>query len=285
MPELPEVETIRRDLASVLPLHKIGGVEIYHAKSVAPSAAKFKKILLGNKIQKVERRGKLLILPLTDNKNILLIHLKMTGQLIYFSHAHKIAGGHGANIDLDLPSKSTHVEIDFANGAKLYFNDQRRFGYCKIIPIEDLSPILKKFGPEPLAPTFTLAVLRAILQNSAASVKAQLLNQIKIAGIGNIYADEICFAAGVRPMRRANSLTDAEIKKIFLATHKILRAAIAARGTTMSDFVDGRGAAGGYQKYLKVYGRAKEKCRRCGALILKTRAAGRGTHYCPECQK
>lgn len=144
MPELPEVETIRRDLASVLPHHKITAIKIYHASAVQPSVVKFKKILLKNKIAKVERHGKLLILPLSDKKNILLIHLKMTGQLIYFGARHKIAGGHGATIDLNLPNKSTHVEIDFANRAKLFFNDQRRFGYCKIITNKELPEILKK---------------------------------------------------------------------------------------------------------------------------------------------
>lgn len=285
MPELPEVETIRRDLASVLPRHKITAIKIYHTSAVQPSGTRFKKILLKNKIAKVERRGKLLILPLNDKKNILLIHLKMTGQLIYFSARHKIAGGHGATVDLNLPNKFTHVEIEFANHAKFYFNDQRRFGYCKIIKSDELPNILKKFGPEPLTPAFTLAVLKKIFQTSTASVKAQLLDQTKIAGIGNIYADEILFSAQVRPMRRINSLTETEIKKIFSCTNKILTSAVKNRGTTMSDFVDGRGTVGGYQKYLRVYDRAKMKCAKCKSLILKTRIAGRGTHYCPKCQK
>lgn len=128
-------------------------------------------------------------------------------------------------------------------------------------------------------------VLQKIFQTSAASVKAQLMNQTKVAGIGNIYADEILFAARVRPMRRANSLSEIEIKKIFSCTNKILKTAIKNRGTTMSDFVDGRGAVGGYQKLLRVYGRTKMKCTKCKSLILKTRVAGRGTHYCSRCQK
>lgn len=285
MPELPEVETIRRDLANVLPHHKINDIKIYHVGVVKPNSTKFKKTLLENKIATVERCGKLLILQLSDNKNVLLIHLKMTGQLIYFSGKHKIAGGHGTTIDLNLPNKFTHVEIDFANSGKLYFNDQRRFGYCKIITNKELPDILKKFGPEPMTPSFTLVTLNKILKSSTANVKTLLINQTKIAGIGNIYADEILFAARVRPMRRANSLSETEIKKLFFFTNKILTLAIKNRGTTMSDFVDGRGKVGGFQKYLRVYGRAKMKCIKCKSLILKTRVAGRGTHYCSKCQK
>jgi formamidopyrimidine-DNA glycosylase len=286
MPELPEVETIRRDLSAKIIDKKIKNICIGKKRIVKNSSQKFIKTLTGNKFIKIDRMGKLLIIGLQDNKQYLLVHLKMTGQLIYCYKGKYVAGGHSLpKIGDSLPNKYSHVIFSFADGSRLFFNDLRQFGYLEIVDAKKLKKVKSKFGIEPLTNNFKLENFKVILKKRTAPIKAVLLNQQLVAGIGNIYADEILFAAKILPTRPANSLRDNEIKNIYLAAEKIIKTAIKYRGTTFNDYVDAQGNVGSFVKHLKVYGRAGKKCLRCGGIIKKIKLGGRGTHFCSECQK
>ncbi|MDD5527522.1 MAG: bifunctional DNA-formamidopyrimidine glycosylase/DNA-(apurinic or apyrimidinic site) lyase [Patescibacteria group bacterium] len=303
MPELPEVETIRRDLTKKIVGKKIISVEVKDKK--LGETKNFSRVLVGNKISAAERIGKLLILKLAGGK-FLLIHLKMTGQLVYEDREKLLAGGHqfinnsllkrgvaaprGRGVFLEeiggkLPNKYTRFILNFAGGRKLFFNDTRRFGYVKIVDQKELAEIKNKYGIEPLKPEFTLANLKKILAGKKINIKAALMDQQNIAGIGNIYASEILYAARVKPTRPAGSLTAPEVAKIYQATKAVLRNAIKHRGTTFSDYVDTSGKKGNFSKLLKVYEREGEKCSVCGGTIKSLKISGRGAYYCPFCQK
>ena len=281
MPELPEVETIKRDLFKRILNHKIRLVEIRDKKIVKSN--NFVKKLIGNEIKGIERRGKLLIFVL-KNKEYLLVHLKMTGKAK--NKSGNVIGGHSlTKMEDNFSEKFTRVVIDFGVG-KLFFNDMRRFGYMKIVGEEEKEKIITKdFGIEPLTPDFTWDKFNKLFNKRTTSIKAFLLNQKIIAGLGNIYADEACFCAGIKPDRQVNNINLEEIKKLFKCIPKILQLAIKNRGTTFNSFVDGDGQKGSHFNFLKVYGRHKEKCKRCSEKIKKIRLVGRGTHFCPGCQK
>lgn len=293
MPELPEVETVRRDLVAHLLSKKIKTVTVLNSKTVGASPADFIKVLSGSFFIDISRRGKLLIFKLKKADTYLLVHLKMTGQLIYLSNNSKVSGGHSLSshsfekaVGGELPNKYTRVIISFADKSNLFFNDLRKFGYMKIASKQELEIIVaKNYGPEPLDKKFDLKDFATKLKNRRRNIKAVFLDQKVIAGLGNIYVDEILFAAGVRPSRLANKVTDGEIKKIYEAMVKILTLSIKNRGTTFSNYVDSRGKRGNFSSLLKVYGRGKDKCLNCSSAIIKTKIAGRGTHYCPHCQK
>jgi len=293
MPEMPEVETIRRDLSAALEHRTIQAVHIFSPKTVRPNAAFFKKALVGAKMAKIERRGKLLILALSPSGTkkplqYLLIHLKMTGQLIFRDKKTVLAGGHSASpvASPDLPSKHTRVILDFSGQGRLFFNDLRRFGYLKIVDQAELDAILENsYGPEPLTPEFSMAALQNILKGKKTKIKALLLDQKKIAGLGNIYVDESLFAARIRPERLAGSLKPTEITKLYQAINQIIKLAIKHRGTTFNNYRDSEGRKGNFSRFLKVYGRKGEKCPVCGRALVRIKVAGRGTHYCPHCQK
>ncbi|HSR89470.1 MAG TPA: bifunctional DNA-formamidopyrimidine glycosylase/DNA-(apurinic or apyrimidinic site) lyase [Candidatus Udaeobacter sp.] len=299
MPELPEVETIRRDLAKVLIGKKITAIEIINKSPVKDGAERFKKILLNKKIKQIERIGKLMMFDLTDGQrrsestprgggNFLLVHLKMTGQLIY-RHGHTvIEGGHNLPVfkENDLPTKYTWVAWKFNDGSDLYFNDMRKFGYLKIVDKKAKEKIVAKYGIEPLTKNFTLTNFKKVLAKRKTSIKSVLLNQALVAGIGNIYADEICFAAGLRPDSSVAKLAEAEIKKVFIASSAIIKKAIEHKGTTFKDYVNAHGGKGNFSDYLKVYKRVGKKCLRCKeGVITSKKIAGRTSHYCPVCQK
>lgn len=291
MPELPEVETIRRDL-DVLIGQKISALDILDAKTASPSAAFLKRALMGKKLLKIERRGKLLIFVFSADQ-FLLIHLKMTGQLIFQSKKRRIAGGHSLAegsfekaVGGKLPNKYTRAIFSFSDGGQLFFNDLRKFGYLKLVNAQELKNILaKNYGPEPLTPEFSLARFQEIIKNRKTKIKAVLLNQKLIAGLGNIYVDEALFAAGIRPTRLASSLKKEELEKLYKAINRLIKKALEYRGTTFSNYVDSRGKKGNFSRFLKVYGRQKEACLVCKTKIVKVKLAGRGTTYCPHCQK
>ena len=293
MPELPEVETIRQDLRRKILDKQIIDVQILNKKTVQNEEGKFLRILTNNRIKEIDRVGKLLIFEL-NRKNFLLAHLKMTGQLIYvkdkpfgLAQGREItAGGHSErNTDLNLPHKHTRVIITFEDNAKLYFNDLRLFGYMKIVGEKDKEKIKLAFGIEPLTKNFTLSNFENIFKNRKTSLKAILLNQQLIAGLGNIYADEVCFAAGVNPFKPANELKKPEIKKLFLEIQKVLKQAILSRGTTFNNYVDSDGNKGNYLEHLKVYGRADEPCAKCKVGLKRRKLGGRSTVFCSICQK
>lgn len=289
MPELPEVETIRRDLEKKIAGQKIKDIAILATKSVHNKKADFLSALVGNNFKHIERRGKLLMFALnkTGKYAYLLAHLKMTGQLIYRNKKQILAGGHSQTaMDTNVPNKFTRVIFTFGDGGQLFFNDLRRFGYLKLVSKEEKEKIVKNnFGIEPLTPDYIFESFAELFQKRQTNIKAFLLNQKLISGIGNIYADEACFEAKVLPTRKVNSLTPQEIKKLFKCVEDILRMAIEHRGTTFNNYVDSDGRTGSHVDFLKVYGRDGEKCKKCKSVILKMKFAGRGTHYCASCQK
>ena len=301
MPELPEVQTVVSELNKRIVGRKIKRVAVNMGKiiSIGPQTVsnirdtsqktvnEFVRLLQGRKFTSVRRRGKMLIFDINGPLSM-LVHLKMTGQLIY-RHGHRIIeGGHNLPVftEKDLPTKYTLVIWKFNDGGQLYFNDMRKFGYLKIVDKEEKEKIVAKYGIEPLTKNFTLANFRKVLGKRKTSIKAVLLNQALVAGIGNIYADEICFAAGIRPDSSVAKMGEVDIKKVFTASEAILKKAIAHKGTTFRDYVNAHGGKGNFTDFLKVYQRDGEKCLRCKkGIITKNKTAGRGSHYCPACQK
>lgn len=271
MPELPEVETIRLDLSPKLIGRKIIGVTISLAKLVdnMPEAEFLDKID-GRSIQEVTRRGKYLLLVLSGDV-ILAIHLRMTGQLTV-APVTSAAG------------KTTYFRLQLDDGCELRFSDVRKFG--KVILYSRANPpgSLKRLGPEPLSPAFDVPTFQIRLGRRRLGIKKALLNQEIVAGIGNIYADESLFIAGLHPARPVDSLTDGEIIRLHEAIRQVLTEAIAHRGTTKRDYRDGEGNPGVYQNRLRVYGRKGEPCPVCLTPIVKMTYGGRGTHFCPSCQ-
>ncbi len=243
MPELPEVETICRQLARKIVGKKLGK----HA------------------VAGVRRRAKIIIIDFKDGSS-LLFHLKLTGQLVFNG----------------IPSAYTRKVFYFNDGTRLVFNDARKFGWWK--KIKNTKPIEKGFGPESLE--IDLKTFRDILRKHPnAKIKPVLMNQKIIAGIGNIYSDEILFAAKINPLRKSGTLDSQETRQIHLNIKKILAKAIQYRGTTARDYLDVYGRTGDYAKYLKVYGKEGKKCYRCGGLIKRIKLGGRSAHFCPHCQK
>ncbi len=285
MPELPEVETIRTDLQKVLCGQKISAVQVNKRKLIKSDPRMFGRSLQGKRIESISRRGKLLIFKFKGVNQYLLVHLKMTGQLIYVGSNKVVAGGHGYPLVGKLPNSYSHIVFSFVGGAKLFFNDMRQFGYMKIVDDKELEEVLAGYGIEPVTDDFSWQALLLILRKRKTALKNVLLDQKMIAGLGNIYVDEACFAAGVRPMRRADRLSEEEVKKLVRVVKRILKAAIKYRGTTFGDYRDGLGGEGNFVKKLQVYGRVGMKCKKCKqGVINKVKLGGRGTSYCPVCQ-
>lgn len=285
MPELPEVETIKNDLREKILDKKIIGFSI-EKKSARNRVKDFSQKLVGNRFTDIDRIGKLLIFKIGKKDDFLLIHLKMTGQLIYVHEEEIVAGGHSLGKALELPNKYTRAVLEFAGQSKLFFNDLRRFGYLEIVDKNRLEKVKSRFGIEPLKPNFRFTDFKKVFQDKKAPVKAVLMDQSKIAGIGNIYADEILFESRIMPNRPAGSLGENELKKVFKACEDILKKAIKCRGTTFSDYCDTEGKKGNFTRFLKVYGRKEgEKCLNCPGIIKKMKIGGRSTKYCESCQK
>jgi len=269
MPELPEVETIKRFLAPRLKGKKISRVKILSAKQFPQRP----DLLVGRKIKKIKRYGKMLLFVL-DQQLAMLFHLKLTGQVFLVSADQP-------------PQKSTRVIIYFTDQTALFFNDRRKFGWIKVGSLAQLKREWQNLGCEPLKKDFTPAKLGQILASSQRAVKLVLMDQEKIAGIGNIYANEILFAAGISPWRPAKSLNQQEIKKLYRAVREILKKGIAFGGTSAADeaYLRPDGQPDRFQQRLKVYQRAGQKCFRCGGIIQREDLGGRGTFFCPSCQK
>lgn len=285
MPELPEVETVRRDLGRVLTGRRVAGFLVRKANLLKSPRQLFRRKFVGATIIRIGRRAKLLYLNLSSGYTLLL-HLKMTGQLVWQSPKGALkVGGHPISGVLGVPNRFTYITVTLSDKAKLYFNDVRQFGYWKLVPTLELPRALAHFGPEPLSAGFTLEQFRAALvRRERTSIKAALLNQTVVAGIGNIYADESLFVARLKPSRKVIKLTSAEVKGLYQAIRRVLTIAVKARGTSFNSYVDGLGRSGTYWERRLVYGRKGEPCPRCKRPIQKTVVAGRGTHYCPHCQ-
>lgn len=284
MPELPEVETIAKELDKKLRGKIVKEVEILDKKALNIGLSKFRELAIGQTVKSVKRRAKIIIIELREK--YLLIHLKMTGQLVFVSEKEKIAGGHPmAREGKELPNKFTRVIFNFGDNGKLYFNDARKFGWIKLVDIKALEENLKNLGIEPLSEEFVLDKFKEVLaRQKNTAVKQALMNQKYLTGIGNLYADEILFAAGIKPFRQSKTLSEPEIKNLWQVIPKILKYAVKHRGTSFSDYVDAEGEVGSFAKYLKVYGRAGEKCKKCGQLIKKMKLGGRSAHWCDVCQ-
>lgn len=285
MPELPEVETVRRDLEQHIAHKKITNIDVRYPKTIHGNVSDFLS-LKGNAIERCERIGKLLFFKLKKGEQYLLIHLKMTGKLLYVEKGSVSGGGHSLSKPLQtVDDKHTRVIFTFADKSLLFFHDLRKFGYLKLVSLEELEKIKSKYGIEPLTPHFTLENFKRALQGRKTSVKAVLLNQNCIAGIGNIYVDEICFATGILPSRSVSKLSAANIEALFHACNEVIKKAILHRGTSFNSYVDGQGKKGKFESLLQVYRRQSKPCLVCGTLIQKSRVAGRGTHFCPKGQK
>ncbi len=288
MPELPEVETVRRQLLPIVSDATITAVEVFHPKTVAYDTG-IEDALVGATITTIDRIGKLLIVSFLNRADLfLLIHLKMTGQILCADQTQQISGGGHTLSETDvsdLPHKHTRVSFSLNTGVTVYFNDMRLFGYCKRATATETARIKATFGPEPHSLDFDPKAFAQKLRRRRTPVKAALLDQTLLAGLGNIYVDEVLFRVGVRPTRRADRLLAREALAIAEAAGEILEAAIQVGGTTFQHFTDTGGQAGNYTDYLKVFGQQGTQCPECGEIIKKIRVAGRGTHYCAQCQK
>ncbi|MEK7551669.1 MAG: bifunctional DNA-formamidopyrimidine glycosylase/DNA-(apurinic or apyrimidinic site) lyase [Patescibacteria group bacterium] len=288
MPELPEVETIRLGLSKYLIGHKIVGVDVKLKKIFTGDP----KTIINGKVISIQRFGKGLVINL-DNDYCIAIHIKLTGQLIY----NDLAFIKNRNIHLsqskvgELPNKFTHVIFDLDKGAKLYYNDIRQFGWIKIVKKTDLKdlPFFKNLGPEPIPssgqPALTLEQFENILSKSTLAVKILIIDQKRIGGIGNIYANDALFLAGIDPRRKAKEVTKTEAKKLFEAILEVLNRGLKYGGASELTFVNAIGSEGQYQNYFLAYGKHKEKCSICGANMEKIFLGGRGTFFCPSHQK
>ncbi|MBU0646577.1 bifunctional DNA-formamidopyrimidine glycosylase/DNA-(apurinic or apyrimidinic site) lyase [Patescibacteria group bacterium] len=274
MPELPEVETIRRQLSPALKGAKIIGVQVRFAKRISPGKAKFIKDLTGNKILGVERRAKVLMFNLSGDLTM-LVHLKMTGRLLLKNKGEK-------------PTKHTHVVFSLSGGRELHFEDLRKFGFLKLMTNKEAKKWLEdhKFGPEPLKADFGWQHFAQCLRRKpSAKIKPWLMDPTCVVGIGNIYATEALWRAKIHPLTPVKKLSDAQIKKLYSAIITELKQALKDRGTSADDYLDAFGEPGAHDRKLKAYGRAGEKCSRCGTKMEKIKVAARGTTLCPKCQR
>ncbi len=288
MPELPEVETIRRGLAGELTGSIFSGVEIINESSMPESSSLGTELLLDQEIVGLRRRGKVLIIDVGKNYS-LLIHLKMTGQLILERpDGGREGGGHPTKAMVSaLPDKSTRVVFDFSDGKRLFFNDQRKFGWIKLKDRGEVEQdsLLMRMGEEPLEAGFIEEVLRKKLRGRKAPIKALLLDQTTVAGLGNIYVDESLHLAKIHPETKAIDLNDEQIAKLHSSIVNIIRTAVRLEGTTLRNYLNHRGEKGGYFEHARVFDRTGLPCPECGEEIEKIRVAGRGTHICVNCQR
>lgn len=298
MPELPEVETIKRGLKA-----RIVGKAIRSIKVLEPKCALFNKSdekFAISEISKIKRRGKVLILNLASGYS-LMFHLKMTGQIVFDGakqekeirrnreYEIRFAGGHPtSSMAGELPDKSTRVIFELDDGSKLFFNDQRKFGWVKIVPTKEIvkDSLIKKMGPEPekLTDKQVKSLVKNKIKNSSRMIKSIILDQNIIAGVGNIYADEALFFARIHPETRGRDLTEYKIDSLLDAVTSVLKTATGHGGTSFTNYVKVDGAKGRYLEKAWVFRREGNPCKRCGATIKKIRVGARGTHYCPNCQ-
>jgi formamidopyrimidine-DNA glycosylase len=287
MPELPEVETVRRQLEKKVVGKTIDTVEVFHDKTVAYDES-IEDRLKGKTIIGIDRIGKLMIFAFAQENDLyLLAHLKMTGQFFFVDTSGVDGGGHSmTEADIrDLPNKHTRVAFYFSDHTSLFFNDMRLFGYTKLADAKGVELARTAFGPEPIHPEFDCDWFVEKLRKRKTPVKAALLDQSFIAGLGNIYVDEALWRAGIRPTRRADRVTKKEATALCASAGDVMNESIAVGGTTFQHFVDTGGDNGNFTDYLKVFGKQGTACERCGETIKKIRCAGRGTHFCPGCQK
>jgi formamidopyrimidine-DNA glycosylase len=271
MPELPEVETTRRGIAPQVIGHRVAALQVYDPRLRWPVPASLRKKLVGRVVERVDRRGKYLLFRMGGDT--LLVHLGMTGSLRAFVRAPK-------------PSTHDHVDIVLDNGMTLRYRDPRRFGAILWVPPPaDAHPLLSGLGPEPFDRACDATYLKHATRRRAAGIKLVLMDNRVIVGVGNIYANEALFRAGIRPTAPANRVSAARLGRLLVEVRATLTEAIAKGGSTLRDYVDSRGAPGYFQLDYYVYGREGLPCRVCGTAIRAVRMGGRASTYCPRCQR
>ncbi|MCG0277759.1 MAG: DNA-formamidopyrimidine glycosylase [Thermanaeromonas sp.] len=274
MPELPEVETVRRTLEPLLKGRAITEARVLHPSVVrGPEVHEFSSLLPEKKVIALERRGKYLLWSLSEGYT-LIWHLGMTGRLLWVERPEGALEPH------------THVIITFSNGGQVRFVDVRRFGRCYLGHTEEVlrEVGVKDLGVEPLSPEFTVERLAQMTRSTKRRIKEVLMDQHCIAGLGNIYSDEALFQAGLHPLRPASSLSEEEIERLHRAIRGVLEAGISHGGTSFRDYVNGLGQRGNHQDYLAVYGKKGEPCPRCGKAIETLKVGGRTSYFCSRCQ-
>jgi formamidopyrimidine-DNA glycosylase len=288
MPELPEVEVIVRGLDDLLVGKIIDSADSNNPKSFPNDPVEVAHFLIGSKVLSVKRRGKTIIINLSSQHS-LVIHLKMTGQLIFRDKIKSFGGGHpNKSLVNRLPDKSTHVILKFHDGGSLYFNDQRKFGWMRLLPTIEIKNLdfYKKIGPEPLDSKFTGKVLFERLQRRAkSSIKPVLLDQTVLAGIGNIYADESLWMSKIHPKTRVAELSRNTVNELCRNMKEILSLSIEKGGSTDKNYVNAYGQKGSYLNFANVFRKEGQPCSRCGTIIIKFKLNGRGTHICPKEQR
>ena len=272
MPELPEVETVRRGLEKLILGKKISNIDIRYPKMIKTDLHEFQKEMPGQVIQTMGRRGKYLLFYLYDK--VLISHLRMEGKYFYYP-------------DQVPERKHAHVLIHFEDGGTLVYEDVRKFGTMELLAPKLLEAyfVTKKLGPEPTEQDFDLARLKLALKKSKKPIKSHLLDQTLVAGLGNIYVDEVLWRAKIHPFRSSNSLSSQEARKVHDETIKVLGQAVEKGGSTIRTYTNAFGEDGTMQEFHQVYDKAGQACSRCGTIIEKIQLGGRGTHFCPKCQR
>jgi formamidopyrimidine-DNA glycosylase len=288
MPELPEVETVRCGLERLIVGKYVASVTHDWPKSFPNAENDVRQFLVGARISAIRRRAKVLLVDL-NNEYTLVIHLKMTGQLVYVDDDARFGAGHPNDSLINkLPDRSTRVTFVFADGGHLFFNDQRKFGWVRLMPTVEVPNIdfMQKVGPEPLNDDFTAAAfIQRVRRRANTGIKAALLDQTIIAGIGNIYADESLWGTKLHPATLVKKVSDAKLKTLLTEIRYVLLLSIEKGGSTDRNYVNAEGKKGSYIDFARVFRREGQLCPRCGTIIAKTKVAGRGTHVCPRCQK
>ena len=298
MPELPEVETIKLGLQKRIVGLKITKIQINSPKSFIGNPKKIE----GQKVLKVWRRAKVLGMDLVpanagiyidsrfrgnDNVVALLFHLKMSGQLVY-DGGKRFVGGHPTpDMVGAMPNSHTRVIFSFSDGSHLYFNDQRKFGWVRVVDSQQVTgdSSIKNLGPEPLEKGFSWQILKQnLLRHKSMPIKVAIMDQSVVSGVGNIYANEACFDAKIDPRKKVSQLTDEEFKNLHQGIIRSLQDGIKYGGATRAHFVDSQGHKGYFLDYAYVYGRDKLLCKKCESEIKKIQLGGRGTYFCPKCQ-
>ncbi len=282
MPELPEVETIVRQLQTVLPGKNIQKITVLHAKSFSGQASE----LEGKTIHLISRKAKTIAISFKRHDSLLLVHLKMTGQCIFVPQRGKrIVGGHPTPDWVEaLPSKHTRIGITFSDQSVLYFNDMRVFGWMKVITNDERRAMMEMLPPDVIDPEFTLEYLQKVLSKSSRATKLVILDQARMGGMGNIYANDALWLSGIDPRKPANKLSTSEAKKLHHAMIHVLQRGIELGGASESTYKHINGLGGKYQEEFLIYKKNGEKCSRCGGVIEKFKLGGRGTYWCPGCQ-
>jgi len=288
MPELPEVETIRTGLKQLILGLNISGIEIENQKSFSVDKFSLEEFLINKNVIDVNRRAKILMIDLDSNYS-LVFHLKMTGQLVFVDKKTRFGAGHpNDSLVNQLPDKSTRVIFVFSDGARLYFNDQRKFGWIKLLPTAVLNDknFFSHHGPEPLTADFNENELKdRLMRHPNRQLKAVLLDQSSIAGLGNIYVDESLWLAKLHPQSLVKSLKKDDFDRLYNSINSVLKKSIKLGGSTDKNYVNAKGQKGSYLEFANVFRKNGQPCPRCGSIILKQKISSRGTHFCLNCQK